>query len=94
MFMPPPMTDAWTRWIVGDWEGTGASDSGKGSGTAHIETALGGQFLVCRGQAKITELNPDYLKEHMAPPTRRSSDSSKRDTNRSRSTRSTHKPAR
>lgn len=65
MFMPPPLTDDWTRWIVGDWEGAGTSDSGKGSGTARIELALGGQFLICRGEAKITELNPNYLKKHM-----------------------------
>ena len=65
MFMPLPLTDDWTKWMVGDWEGAGTSDSGKGSGTAHIELALGGQFLICRGDAKITELNPDYLKKHM-----------------------------
>jgi len=65
MFMPPPLTDDWTKWIVGDWEGTGESDSGKGSGSVHIELALSGQFLICRGEAKITELNPDYLKKHM-----------------------------
>ncbi len=65
MFMPPPLTDDWTKWMVGEWEGAGTSDSGKGSGTVHIELALGGQFLICRGDAKITELNPDYLKKHM-----------------------------
>lgn len=65
MFLPPPLTDDWTRWIVGDWEGAGESDSGKGTGTAHIELALSGQFLIHRGEAKITELNPEYLKKHM-----------------------------
>ena len=65
MFLPPVLSDEWTDWIVGRWEGTGESDSGKGSGTIVIELALSGQFLVFRGEAKITELNPEYLKEHM-----------------------------
>lgn len=65
MFLPPVMNDEWTEWIAGRWEGTGESDSGKGSGTIDIELALSGQFLVFRGEAKISELNPEYLKEHM-----------------------------
>ena len=65
MFLPPPLTDDWSRWIVGEWEGAGQSDSGKGRATARFELALGGQFLFCHGQAQITELNPEYLKKHM-----------------------------
>jgi len=65
MFLPPPLTDDWTKWIVGEWEGAGESDSGKGRARASFESALGGQFLIHRGEAKITELNPEYLKKHM-----------------------------
>ncbi len=65
MFLPPPITDDWSRWICGEWEGAGESNSGKGRGSVRFELALGGQFLVCRGQAEITELDPDYLKKHM-----------------------------
>jgi hypothetical protein len=64
-FLPPPLTDDWSNWIVGEWEGAGESDSGKGSAKASFELALGGQFLICRGEAKITELDPDYLKKHL-----------------------------
>ncbi len=65
MFFPQPLDDEWCKWVVGEWEGTGSSDAGKGRGTGHFELALGGQFLICRGQAEITGLDPDYLKKHM-----------------------------
>lgn len=65
MFLPQPIADDWSRWITGSWEGSGQSDSGKGAGAARFELALSGQFLICRGEAKITELDPDYLKKHM-----------------------------
>ncbi len=65
MFFPPPLADDWTEWIVGEWEGAGTSDAGKGRGVARFELALGGQFLTCRGQAEILGLDPDYLKKHM-----------------------------
>jgi hypothetical protein len=65
MFLPPPLADDWTQWIVGEWEGGGGGDAGKGKGTARFELALGGQFLICRGVSEITELDPDYLKQHM-----------------------------
>lgn len=65
VFLPPPLTDDWTKWIVGEWQGAGGSDAGKGKGTVRFELALGGQFLVARGEAELTELNPDYLKKHM-----------------------------
>lgn len=68
MFLPPPLADNWSRWIVGEWEGTGASDTGEGRGVERIEFALNGQFLICRGEAKITEITPeqaDYLRRNM-----------------------------
>jgi hypothetical protein len=65
MFLPPPLTDDWCKWIVGEWEGAGESNAGKGRGTVRFELALSGQFLVCRGEAELTELSPEYLKKHM-----------------------------
>lgn len=68
MFLPPPLADDWNKWVVGEWEGTGESDTGQGKGIERIEFALNGQFLVCRGQARITEISPeqaDYLKKYM-----------------------------
>jgi len=65
MFFPPPLADDWTKWIVGGWEGAGTSDAGKGRGVGRFELVLGGQFLICRGEAEITGLDPDYLRKHM-----------------------------
>jgi hypothetical protein len=68
MFLPPPLADDWSKWIVGEWEGSGESETGQGKGIERIEFALNGQFLVCRGQARITEISPeqaDYLKKNM-----------------------------
>ncbi len=65
MFFPSPLADDWTQWIVGEWEGAGTSNAGKGRGVGRFELALGGQFLICRGEAEITGLDPDYLKKHM-----------------------------
>ena len=68
MFNPPPLSDDWSRWIVGEWEGSGESDTGQGKGVERIEFALHGQFLICRGEATITEITPEhaaYLKRNM-----------------------------
>jgi hypothetical protein len=50
---------------VGEWAGSGESSAGKGRCRVCFELGLGGQFLVARSQAEITELAPDYLNEHM-----------------------------
>ncbi len=65
LFFPPPLSGEWTEWIVGEWKGGGEGQAGKGRGTARFELALGGQFLVCRGDSQITDLDPEYLKRHM-----------------------------
>ncbi len=65
VFLPQPLADEWTQWIVGDWEGSGESNAGKGKGKFRVELALSGQFLLLRSEAELTELNPDYLKKHM-----------------------------
>lgn len=68
MFNPRPLSDDWSRWIVGEWEGTGESDTGQGTGVERIEFALHGQFLICRGEATITEITPEqanYLRKNM-----------------------------
>lgn len=65
VFFPRPLADDWTAWILGDWEGTGEGNAGKGKGALRYELDLGGQFLVARGQAEITGLDPDYLRKQM-----------------------------
>ena len=64
-FNPKPLDDDWTRWIVGQWEGSGQGDAGKGTGRVTMELGLNGQFLIMRGEAEITGLNPEYLKKNM-----------------------------
>lgn len=62
------MAADWSKWIVGEWEGSGESDTGQGQGIERIEFALNGQFLICRGEAAITEISPEqsnYLKKNM-----------------------------
>ncbi len=65
MFFPLPLADDWTQWILGEWKGGGAGQTGGGHGTARFELALGGQFLICRGESVITGLDSEYLKKHM-----------------------------
>ncbi len=68
VFNPPPLSDAWSTWLVGDWEGAGQSDTGQGKGILSIELALNGQFLVCRSQAEITMMTEEqmnYLRSNM-----------------------------
>ncbi|MEN6307457.1 MAG: hypothetical protein ABFD91_06845 [Anaerohalosphaeraceae bacterium] len=64
-FNPKPLNDDWTRWMVGQWEGAGQGDAGKGTGHVTIELGLNGQFLFMRGEAQITGLNAEYLKKNM-----------------------------
>jgi hypothetical protein len=65
MFLPPPLADDWTNWIVGEWKFAGAGSAGRGRGTVRFELALAGQFLISRGDTEIAGLDPDYLKTHM-----------------------------
>jgi len=68
VFLPPPISDDWSKWIVGEWEGSAESDTGGGKYLARIEPALNGQFLICRGQAIITEITTEqaeYLRKNM-----------------------------
>lgn len=65
MFLPKPLDDEWTRWIIGEWEGSGDSTAGKGKCRAKIELGLNGQFLILSGEAEITEINAEYLKKNM-----------------------------
>jgi hypothetical protein len=66
VFLPKPLDDDWSRWIVGEWEGSGESDAGKGKGWVQIELGLNEQFLIMKGEAEITEITDEqkrYLKE-------------------------------
>ncbi|MHC4575381.1 MAG: hypothetical protein ACYS76_14835 [Planctomycetota bacterium] len=67
-FLPKPLDDDWSKWLVGEWEGSGESDTGAGEGWARIELGLNGQFLIMKGEGEIAEITPEqkrYLKKHM-----------------------------
>jgi hypothetical protein len=66
VFLPKPIDDDWSKGLVGEWEGSGESNAGKGKGWVKIELGLNGQFLIMKGEAKITQITPEqiqYLKE-------------------------------
>ena len=68
VFLPKPIDDDWSKWLVGEWEGSGESDAGKSKGWVQIELGLNGQFLIMKDEAEITEITPEqkqYLKENM-----------------------------
>lgn len=67
-FQPKPLDDDWSKWIVGEWEGSGESDAGTGRGWVKIEFDLNEQFLIMKGEGEITELTAEqiqYLKDTM-----------------------------
>jgi hypothetical protein len=67
-FNPMPLDNEWTRWIVGDWVGTGESDAGSGRGTVHVELGLNGQFLIFTGESEVTNISAEqrqYLKTQL-----------------------------
>ena len=66
VFLPKPINDDWSKWLVGEWEGSGESNAGKGKGWVQIKLGLNGQFLIMKGEAEITQITPEqiqYLKE-------------------------------
>jgi DNA gyrase inhibitor GyrI len=60
-FNPLPLDDEWTRWIVGEWVGTGESAAGTGRGTVRVELALNGQFLIFTGEGEVTDVSTEQL---------------------------------
>ncbi|MGA2071373.1 MAG: hypothetical protein ABSG97_08475 [Sedimentisphaerales bacterium] len=66
---PKALNDDWSKWLVGDWQGTAKSDFGqhkdwaKGDCRLNIEFALNGQFLVRKGQSRVTSLSDEYIKQ-------------------------------
>jgi hypothetical protein len=66
---PKAIDDDWSKWLVGDWQGTAKSDFGEhkdwvtGKCRLNIEFALNGQFLVRKGRSQITGLSDEYVKQ-------------------------------
>jgi hypothetical protein len=65
-FQPKPLDDDWSKWLVGEWEGSVKSDVGTGKIRTKIELGLNGQFLIMKSEAKTTEITDEqrrYLRE-------------------------------
>lgn len=65
-FQPKPLDDDWNKWLVGRWEGLAESDAGTAKLTVNIDLGLNGQFLIMKGESKITEISDEqrrYLKD-------------------------------
>jgi hypothetical protein len=66
---PKVLDDDWSKWLVGEWQGTAKSDFGqhkdwaKGKCRLNIELDLNGQFLVRKGEAQITSLSDEYIRQ-------------------------------
>jgi hypothetical protein len=65
---PKPLDDAWSRWLVGQWDCTAESDIPgfknwvRGMGQMTAELGLGGQFLLTKMEGKMTHLSEEYLR--------------------------------
>ncbi len=65
-FQPEPLDDEWSKWLVGEWEGSAESDVATGKIRTKIELGLNGQFLIMKSESKITEITDEqrqYLRE-------------------------------
>jgi hypothetical protein len=66
---PKALDDEWSKWIVGEWQGTAKSDFGghkdwaKGNCRLNIELGLNGQFIVRKGKAQVISLSDEYIKQ-------------------------------
>ena len=60
--MPEPLTgNAFCKWMVGEWQGTGTSRLGKTKEWQKIEWALDNQFLLLHATSKITEMSSEQM---------------------------------
>lgn len=66
---PKGIDDEWSKWLVGEWQGTAKSDFGghkdwvKGKCRLNIELDLNGQFIVRKGKAQVISLSDEYIKQ-------------------------------
>jgi hypothetical protein len=55
-FQPKPLDDEWSKWLVGQWEGTAESDVGTGKIWTKVDFGLNGQFLIMNSKSEINEI--------------------------------------
>ena len=62
-FQPEPLDDEWSKWLVGEWEGSVGLDGVKSEAWREIELGLNGQFLITKHEHKITDEEIQGLKK-------------------------------
>jgi hypothetical protein len=55
-FQPKPLDDEWSKWFVGQWEGSFESDVGTGKIWTKIDFGINGQFLIMKSESEITNI--------------------------------------
>ncbi|MHC4560780.1 MAG: hypothetical protein ACYS80_26160 [Planctomycetota bacterium] len=64
-FQPKPLDDDWSKWLVGEWEGSAESDVGAAKIWTKIDFDINGQFLIMKSESEITEITDEqrqYIK--------------------------------
>jgi hypothetical protein len=62
-FQPKPLDDEWSKWLVGEWEGSVGLGGVKSEAWREIELDLNGQFLITKHEHKITDEEIQGLKK-------------------------------
>ena len=62
-FQPRPLDDEWSKWLVGEWEGTVGLGGVRSEAWREIELGLNGQFLITKHEHKITDEEIQGLKK-------------------------------
>ncbi len=61
-FQPKPLDDEWSKWLVGEWEGSVKSDAGTAKIRTKTELDLNGQFLIMKSECETIELTAEQIK--------------------------------
>jgi len=52
---PPPLNDAYTAWMIGEWKGETSSQMGKSTDYMKCELGLNGQFMIITFESKTED---------------------------------------
>lgn len=55
MMPPPGLSDEWTKWMVGEWEGTSMSPMGTSKDWVKCELGLDGQFVMMQATGTMED---------------------------------------
>jgi hypothetical protein len=53
---PAPLSDEWSKWLVGEWEGWSESTYGRGKERLVVEMGLDGQFVLMQATSEMGEM--------------------------------------